>query len=124
MTQIPCPNCGEFLACREESIGRKLRCTRCRVMLRLDADAGADGRPSYSWTRRRFPLVRLAVGVGLFLTGLGIGFLCGQVASSPVTNGLSVSSVGVFSASNNVVVNEKTIVGGPAPAKPAPAIKP
>src|SRR5450755_1599348 len=45
MTQIPCPNCGELLACREESIGGKLRCPGCRVMLQLDADA--DGRPAY-----------------------------------------------------------------------------
>ena len=120
MTQIPCPNCGELLACREEAIGRKLRCPGCRVMLRLDADA--DGRPSYGRARFRFPLLRVAIAGGIFLSGLGTGFLLGHTTSDNVTNGVSVSSVGFFSASNNVVVSEKTFnvpaAGQPAPAKP------
>jgi hypothetical protein len=122
MTQIPCPNCGELLACREESIGGKLRCPGCRVMLQLDADA--DGRPAYGRARRRFPLVRVAIALLLFFSGLGIGFLVGHSTSNTTTNDLSVSSVGFFSASNNVVVSEKTIVGGPAPAKPQAAPRP
>ena len=118
MTQIPCPNCGEMLACGEEGLGRKLRCPRCRVLLRLDADS--DGRPACAWPRRRFPLLRLAFVLGVFLAGLGVGFVCGHAAASRPAGGVSATSVGVFSASN-VIVSDAKVVGAPAPVKPPAA---
>jgi hypothetical protein len=118
MTAIPCPHCGEKIACNEAAIGRKLRCPNCRVMLQLDADG--DGRPVYGWQRRRFPLIRLAVALLLFLSGLGIGFMWGKTTSNTASSGLSVSSVGFFSASNSVVVNGKP-VAPPPPRPPAGA---
>jgi len=120
MTQIPCPNCGELLACGEENVGRKVRCPRCRVMLRLDAES--DGGPAARRPRRRFPLLRLAVVLAVFAAGLGVGFVCGHaVGGRPAAGGVSATSVGVFSASNVIVSDDKG-VGSPAPARPvAPA---
>jgi hypothetical protein len=118
MTRIPCPHCGELLACSEDGIGRKVRCPRCRVMLRLDADA--DGRPARGGPRRRFPLLWLAAVLVVFVTGLGIGFVCGHAAGSrPAPGGVSATSVGVFSASN-VIVSDTKVVGNPPPAQPGP----
>jgi hypothetical protein len=92
-------------------------------MLRLDADG--EGRPKCEWPRRRFPLIRLAFVVLVFLAGLGIGFVWGRGAASPASNsGVSATSVGVFSASNNVVVSEKTVVSAPPPAKPQAGVQP
>ena len=117
MTQIPCPNCGELLACGEEAIGRRVRCPRCRAMLRLEADS--EGRPAYGRPRRRFPLLRLAVVVGVFLAGLGIGFQWGVSAARPNPNGgVSATAVGFFGASNTVIVDDNGAANGPAPPKP------
>jgi hypothetical protein len=109
--QIPCPNCGELLTCREEAIGSRLRCPRCRVMLRLDADA--EGRPAYERTPAGASALRSVVLAIVFVAGLGAGFMCGWTASmARVNSTVSATSVGVFSASNTVVV---------APPKAPPA---
>ena len=94
MTQIPCPNCGELLACGEEGIGRMIRCPRCRARLRLDADS--DGRPAYRYPRRRFSVLQLAVALVLFLAGLAVGFQWGASAARSSGNGVSATSVGFF----------------------------
>ncbi len=114
MTQIPCPNCGELLACGDEAIGRRVRCPRCRAMLRLDADS--EGRPAPVWPRRRFSLLRLAIVLGVFLAGLAIGFQWGASAAQPNPNGVSATSVGFFGASNTVIVEDN----GPANGSPSP----
>jgi hypothetical protein len=121
VTLIPCPHCGEKIACNEQAIGRKLRCPNCRVMLQLDADA--EGRPVYGWQRRRFPLIHVAAALILFLGGLGIGFLWGRITSNTVRNGVSATSVGFFSASNSVVVNGRPVAPQP-PSPPAGAANP
>jgi len=118
MNQIPCPNCGELLACGEEGIGRKVRCPRCRAMLRLEADS--EGRPAYRWPRRRFPLIGLVVVVVVFLAGLGIGFQLGASFVQPTpNNGISATSIGVFGASNTVIVADSP-PPQPKGANPAP----
>jgi hypothetical protein len=87
-------------------------------MLRLDADG--EGRLTCEWPRRRFPLLRLLVVLLVFLAGLGIGFTWGRTAAGTNYNGgVSATSVGVFSASNTVVVNDNTAVVAPQAAKPA-----
>ena len=113
MTQIPCPNCGELLECSENAIGRRMACPRCRTLLRLDADS--EGRPGYCRPYRRFGLIRLAVVVGVFLVGLGIGFLWGLAVAPGGPSSVSATSVGFFSASNSIVVQD----GPPAPMRPA-----
>lgn len=124
MTQIPCPNCGEMLACGEENIGRKVRCPRCRVMLRLDADGDAGPAPARG--RRRLPLLRLAVVGAVFLAGLGIGFVWGHAAGMHAGGpGVSATAVGVFSASNVIVSDAKPAASPPsAPAAPAAPVRP
>ena len=102
MNQLPCPNCGEVLACAEEGIGRTMRCPRCRALLRLDADA----RPVYRWPRRRFPLLGLTVALLLFLAGLAIGFQWGATAARTSGNGITATSFGFFGASNTIVVDD------------------
>ena len=118
MTQIPCPNCGELVECREEAIGRKMRCPGCRVLLQLDADS--EGRPGWGRPRRRFGLVKLAFVLGVFVAGLGIGFLWGRGSAHHGPTGLSVNSFGVFSASNTVVVDDQPPPPPPRPAPPRP----
>ena len=115
MNRIPCPNCGELLACGEEAIGRKVRCPRCRTMLRLEADS--EGRPAYRWPRRRFPLLFVVVTIG-FLAGLAIGFQWGASAAQPNGNGVSATSVGFFGASSTIIVDDGS-AKGPTPQKPA-----
>lgn len=119
MTQIPCPNCGELLECSEKAIGRRMACPRCRTLLRLDADS--EGRPGYCRPYRRFGLIRLAVVLGVFLVGLGTGFVWGRGSAHFGQSGVSATSVGFFSASNSIVVED----GPPPPARPVkPAAPP
>lgn len=121
MTAIPCPNCGEPIACSESAVGRKLACPKCHVLLRLDADS--DGRPRCGVARRPlFGLVRLAVVLGVFLVGLGTGFVWGHRASHVPPAGVSATSVGFFSASNSIVVTDPP--PPPPAAKPAPPMPP
>ena len=114
MNQIPCPNRGELLTCREEGIDRKMHCPRCRVLLRLDVEPGAQR--GCAMPRQRIPL-RLALVVAVFLAGLGIGFQWGaHVSRSAPNNGISATSVGFFGASNTVIVDEPAT---PKPTHPA-----
>ena len=114
MPPLPCPHCGETIACSESAVGRNLACPRCRVLLRLDADP--SGRPSCGLARRPFGLVRLAVVLGVFVAGLGVGYVLGRVRSHASPSGVNAASVGFFTASNNIVVTD--------PPAPAPSAKP
>ncbi len=109
MTKIPCPHCGKELTVNPDAVGSQLVCPKCRVILRLDKD---DEKPSLFDLRRLLRRQKIGVGLAcvllLVLAAFIVGFRAGSGHSQ--TNGhqrgVVMTAFGVFSAHNELHVNE------------------